>query len=188
MLELLLVSARKLTHHELSMFVSTHSLAYLTGAVSLFRDGAVGASVIWASTHVRLDGGGAVKLLPYELTWPLIQVGAGGNLSPLGEQGFARYCTKPEKFFGTTHNNLCSVLCWSSMHCCASSCKFNWFQKPPFPPKINCFWFLPVGKLQIFLLMQKRWDTRWVCWWEWSFDPRPTKRHAVVLSSSSPTQ
>jgi hypothetical protein len=46
MLELLLVSARKLTHHELSMFVSTHSLAYLTGAVSLFRDGAVGASVI----------------------------------------------------------------------------------------------------------------------------------------------
>ena len=60
-----------------------------TGEVSLLRDGAVGARVIQASTHVRLACGGAIKLLPYALTWSLTQV--GGDLSPRG----AGLCTLP---------------------------------------------------------------------------------------------
>jgi len=39
--------------------------------MSLFQDGAVGARVIQASAHVRLGGGGAVKLLLSVLTWSL---------------------------------------------------------------------------------------------------------------------
>ncbi len=42
--------------------------------VSLLRDWAVGARVIQASAHVHLACGGAVKLLPYALTWSLTQV------------------------------------------------------------------------------------------------------------------
>jgi hypothetical protein len=38
-----------------------------TGELSLLQDGAVGARVMQASAHVRLAGGGAVKLLPYVL-------------------------------------------------------------------------------------------------------------------------
>jgi hypothetical protein len=53
-----------------------------TGEVSLLQDGAVGARVIQASAHVRLAVGGAVKLLPYTLSWSLTQV--GGNLLPSG--------------------------------------------------------------------------------------------------------
>ena len=60
-----------------------------TGEVSLLQDGAVGARVIQASAHVRLACGGAVKLLPYALTWSLIQV--DGNLLPRG----AGLCTLP---------------------------------------------------------------------------------------------
>jgi hypothetical protein len=39
--------------------------------MSLFQDGAVGARMIQASAHVRLGGGGAVKLLLSALTWSL---------------------------------------------------------------------------------------------------------------------
>ena len=39
-------------------------LGGFTGEESLVHDGAVGARLIQASTHVRRDGGGAVKLLP----------------------------------------------------------------------------------------------------------------------------
>jgi hypothetical protein len=60
-----------------------------TGEVSLLRDGAVGARVLQASAHVRLACGGAIKLLPYAVTWFLTQV--GGNLSPRG----AGLCTLP---------------------------------------------------------------------------------------------
>ena len=38
-----------------------------TDELSLLQDGAVGARVMQASAHVRLAGGGAVKLLPYML-------------------------------------------------------------------------------------------------------------------------
>ena len=47
--------------------VSIHIFVFVfgfTSEVSLSRDGAVGARVIQASAHVRLGGGGAVKLLP----------------------------------------------------------------------------------------------------------------------------
>jgi hypothetical protein len=56
---------------------------------NLLRDGAVGARVIQASAHDRLACGGAIKLLPYVLTWSVTQV--KGNLSPRG----ARLCTVP---------------------------------------------------------------------------------------------
>ena len=51
-----------------------------TGEVSLLQDGAVGARVIQAFTHVHIACGGAVRLLPYVLTWSLTQV--GGDLLP----------------------------------------------------------------------------------------------------------
>ena len=57
------------------------------GEVSLLQDGTVGACVIQASTHARHDDGGAVKLLPYALTWSLTQV--GGDLLPR-ETGLCR--------------------------------------------------------------------------------------------------
>jgi hypothetical protein len=60
-----------------------------TGEVSLLRDGAVGARVIQASAHVRFTCGGAIKLLPYAMTWSLTQV--SGDLSPRG----AGLCTLP---------------------------------------------------------------------------------------------
>ena len=61
----------------------------LPGEVSLLWDGAVGTRVKQASAHVRLVCGGAVKLLPYALTWSLTQV--GGDLSQRG----AGLCTLP---------------------------------------------------------------------------------------------
>ena len=66
------------------MPMPTNTLTVIfTGEVSMLQDGAVGrAHVIHASTHVRLACGGAIKLLPYALTWSLTQV--GGNLSPRG--------------------------------------------------------------------------------------------------------
>jgi hypothetical protein len=60
-----------------------------TGEVSLLRNGAVGARMIEVGAHVRFVCGGAIKLLPYALTWSLTQV--GGNLSPRG----AGLCTLP---------------------------------------------------------------------------------------------
>jgi hypothetical protein len=66
-----------------------------TGEMSLSQDGAVGARVIQASAHVRLGGGGYVKLLPSACDLALTQV--GGNLSPEGG-GFARDHTKPAEF------------------------------------------------------------------------------------------
>ena len=62
-----------------------------TGEVSLLWDGAMGARVIQASARVRLACGGAIQLLPYASTWSFTQV--DGDLSPRGEQGFARYRT-----------------------------------------------------------------------------------------------
>ncbi len=56
---------------------------------NLLRDGAVGARVIQASAHIRLECGGAIKLLPYVLTWSVTQV--NGNLSPRG----AGHCMVP---------------------------------------------------------------------------------------------
>ena len=79
--------------------VPTRSYAYLhafsrvvlgfTGEMSLSRDGAVGAHVIQASTHVCLGGGGAVKLLPSACDLAPTQV--GGDLSPEG----GGFCTGP---------------------------------------------------------------------------------------------
>jgi hypothetical protein len=66
-----------------------------TGERSLSRDGAVCARVIQASTHVRLGGGGTVKLLPSACDLAPVQV--GGDLSPEGG-GFARDRTKPAEF------------------------------------------------------------------------------------------
>jgi hypothetical protein len=66
-----------------------------TGEMSLSQDGAVGARVIQAYAHVRLGGGGAVKLLPSACDLALTQV--GGDLSPKGG-GFARDHTKPAEF------------------------------------------------------------------------------------------
>jgi hypothetical protein len=60
-----------------------------TGEVSLLQNGAVGARLIQASAHVRFVWGGAIKLLPYALTWSLTQV--GGDLLPRG----AGLCTLP---------------------------------------------------------------------------------------------
>jgi hypothetical protein len=55
----------------------------------LLQNGAVGARLIQASAHVRFVWGGAIKLLPYALTWSLTQV--GGDLLPRG----AGLCTLP---------------------------------------------------------------------------------------------
>ncbi len=66
-----------------------------TGEMSLSRDRAVGARVIQASAHVRLGGGGAVKLLSSACDLALTQV--GGNLLPEGG-GFAWDHTKPAEF------------------------------------------------------------------------------------------
>jgi hypothetical protein len=80
------------------MRIYTHfSVSYwvFTGEMSLSRDGAVGARVIQASAHVRLGGGGAVKLLPSACDLAPTQV--GGDLSPEGG-GFARDRTKPAEF------------------------------------------------------------------------------------------
>ncbi len=66
-----------------------------TGEMSLSRDGTVGARVIQAYAHVRLGGGGAVKLLPSVCDLAPTQV--GGDLLPEGG-GFARDRTKPAEF------------------------------------------------------------------------------------------
>ena len=63
-----------------------------TSEVSLSQDGAVGARVIQASAHVRLRGGGAVKLLPSACD--LVSTQVGGDFLP-EEGGFARDRTKP---------------------------------------------------------------------------------------------
>ncbi len=66
-----------------------------TGEMSLSQDGAMGARMIQVSTHVRLGGGGAVKLLPSACDLALTQV--GGNLLPEGG-GSARDRTKLAEF------------------------------------------------------------------------------------------
>ena len=66
-----------------------------TGEMSLSRDGDVGTRVIQASAHVRLGGGGAVKLLPSASDLDPTQV--GGNFLPEGG-GFARDRTKLAEF------------------------------------------------------------------------------------------
>ena len=67
-----------------------------TGEMSLSRDGAVGARVIQASAHVRLGGGGAVKLLPSACDLAS-STQVGGDFLPEGG-GFARDRTKPAEF------------------------------------------------------------------------------------------
>ena len=67
----------------------------------LVHDGAVGARLIQASTHVRRDGGGAVKLLPSAVDLVYIQV--GGDFYAWGR----RLCTGPYlslQVFGTTQS------------------------------------------------------------------------------------
>jgi hypothetical protein len=68
----------------------------VTSEVSLVRGGAVGARLIHASFHARLDGGGATNSSPGCLTWNQARLVV---TSHLGEQGFA--CTKqiPAKFW-----------------------------------------------------------------------------------------
>ncbi len=63
--------------------------------MTLSQDEAVGARVIHASTHVRLGGGGAVKLLPSACDLALTLV--GGDFLPEG-RGFAWDRTKPAEF------------------------------------------------------------------------------------------
>jgi hypothetical protein len=78
--------------------VSIHIFRFtfgFTGEMSLSQDGAVGTRVIQVSAHVRLGGGGAVKLLLSACDLAPTQV--GGDLSPEGG-GFARDRTKPAEF------------------------------------------------------------------------------------------
>ena len=63
-----------------------HMPWWFTGEESLFWDGAVGAHLIQASTHVYLSGGGAVKLLPS--AGNLVYTQVGGDFLP-GGGGFA---------------------------------------------------------------------------------------------------
>ena len=67
----------------------------VTGDVSLVQDGAVGACMIQASTHVCLGVWGAAKLLPSDVDQHPMQV--VGDFSPEGG-GFAWHCTKPAEF------------------------------------------------------------------------------------------
>ncbi len=93
-----------------------------TSEVSLSQDGAVGASVIQASAHVRLGGGGAVKLLPSAGDLASTQV--GGDFSPEGGR-FARDHTKPAEFLApltlNTHSFLHLVVCVSFHASCLES-------------------------------------------------------------------
>ena len=85
--------------------VPTRSYAYLhaffrvvlgfTGEMSLSRDGAVGARVIQASTHVRLGGGVLSNFSPQRVI--RVSTRIGGDFLPEGG-GFARDRTKPAEF------------------------------------------------------------------------------------------
>ena len=59
-----------------------------SGGACLFVEEAWAYGTMSLILKLRLACGGAVKLLHYALTWSLIQ--DGGDLSPRGEQGFAR--------------------------------------------------------------------------------------------------
>ena len=68
----------------------------VTSEVSLVRGGAVGARLIHASAHARLNGGGATNSSPGRLTWNQAR---SVVTSHLGEQGFARTELIPAKFW-----------------------------------------------------------------------------------------
>ncbi len=86
----------------------------VTSEVSLFWGGAVGARLIHASDHARLDGGGLTKLLPWASDLFSIQV--GGDFLPRGA-GLCMYRTNPCKVLALPTMNFTCSLCILPCHC-----------------------------------------------------------------------
>ena len=109
-------------------------LGGFTGEESLVHDGAVGARLIQASTHVRRDGGGAVKLLPSagDLVYP-----GRWRFLRLGEEALHGTVLSLHSFWH--HSQLSSLVVFVSFHSIVPQVATN--RGPVTDLKINCLRF-----------------------------------------------